>query len=165
MAENKPKKRVEQLVFRDELTNVFNRRYLYQYLPEEISRTKSSGGNMWFFMIDIDDFKLINDKYGHLAGDEVLKTVAEIISECVRSEDTVVRYAGDEFTVILPGGSLTESLNIAKKISKAISGNKFNLKSAQVSLKINLSIGIANYPDDAQDTLRLIDLADKALYV
>ncbi|MFC1704135.1 diguanylate cyclase [Candidatus Omnitrophota bacterium] len=159
-----PKKRVEQLVFRDELTNVFNRRYLYQYLPQELSRAKGSGSDIWFFMIDIDDFKLVNDKYGHLAGDQVLKGVAEVLSQCVRSEDIVVRYAGDEFTIVLPGGTLSESLTIAKKISKNVSEHRFNFEGSHTSIRVNLSIGIAHFPDDAQDSLRLIDLADKALY-
>ncbi|HOX55096.1 MAG: diguanylate cyclase [Candidatus Omnitrophica bacterium] len=160
-----PEKRVEQLVFRDELTNAFNRRYLFQYLPSEISNFKGTGKDIWLFMIDIDDFKTINDKYGHLAGDDILKGVVEILGRCVRGGDTVIRYAGDEFTVILPGGELSNALAVAGRITKSVSENKFKTSSGQIISNVNLSIGVANFPDDAPDALRLIDLADKALYV
>ncbi|MFC1594482.1 diguanylate cyclase [Candidatus Omnitrophota bacterium] len=159
-----PKRRVEQLVFRDELTNVFNRRYLYQYLPQELSRAKDSGSHIWFFMIDVDDFKVINDKYGHLVGDEVLKKISDILSQCVRSEDTVIRYAGDEFSIVLPGGTLSEAVAVAKRITGTVSENLFRFEGTAAKIRLHLSIGIANFPDDAQDALRLIDLADKALY-
>lgn len=161
-----PQKRVERLIFRDELTDVFNRRYLYQYLPQEISRSKSTNQNVWLFMIDVDEFKAINDKYGHLAGDEVLKTVANILGKCVRTEDTVIRYAGDEFTIVLPGADISSVTAIAKRISETIS--KASIKSGvagQPDIHVNLSIGIASFPDDAADGVRIIDLADKALYV
>ncbi len=161
-----PQKRVERLIFRDELTDVFNRRYLYQYLPQEISRSKSVNQNIWLFMIDIDDFKSVNDKYGHLRGDEVLKAVANVLGQCVRSEDTVIRYAGDEFTIVLPGADVVTVAAIAKKINLTVS--KTLIKSAiagQPDLSVNLSVGVASFPDDAADAVRLIDLADKALYV
>jgi len=160
-----PEKRVEQLVFRDELTDAFNRRYLFQYLPREIANFKGTGKNIWLFMIDIDDFKTLNDKYGHLAGDDILKVVVEILGKCVRGGDTVIRYAGDEFTVILPGGELSNALAVAGRITKSVSEHKFKTGSGQTIANVNLSIGIANFPDDAPDALRLIDLADKALYV
>ncbi|MBM3251748.1 MAG: diguanylate cyclase, partial [Candidatus Omnitrophica bacterium] len=159
-----PKRRVEQLVFRDELTNAFNRRYLFQYLPQEISNCKDTKRNLWLFMIDIDDFKILNDKHGHLVGDEILKGVAAILNKCVRSEDTVIRYAGDEFTVILPGGEITDALSVAKRIAKSVSENRFESESGKIISRVNLSIGVANFPDDATESLRLIDLADKALY-
>jgi len=159
-----PQKRVEQLVFRDELTNAFNRRYLFRYLPQEISTSKETKRNLWLFMIDVDDFKIINDKYGHLAGDEILKSVAAILDKCVRSEDTVIRYAGDEFTIILPECELSDALAVAKRISKTVSEKRFKSESGKTITKVNLSIGIASFPDDASEALRLIDLADKALY-
>jgi len=159
-----PEKRVEQLVFRDELTNAFNRRYLFQYLPREISNYKSTGKDIWLFMIDVDDFKTLNDKYGHLAGDDILKDVVTILNKCVRTGDTVIRYAGDEFTIILPGGELSNALAVAGRITKSVSEYKFKTGTGQVITNVNLSIGIANFPEDASDALRLIDLADKALY-
>lgn len=158
-------KRVEQLVFRDELTNAFNRRYLFQYLPEEIANYKGLGKDIWLFMIDVDNFKALNDKYGHLAGDDILKGVVVILEKCVRTGDTVIRYAGDEFTIILPGGELSNALAVAGRITKSVSEYKFKTETGQLITNVNLSIGIANFPDDAPDALRLIDLADKALYV
>ncbi|MDP2940179.1 MAG: diguanylate cyclase [Candidatus Omnitrophota bacterium] len=170
MTENKenqqPQKRVEQLIFRDELTDAFNRRYLYQYLPQEIARSKGANQSIWLFMIDIDDFKSINDKYGHLRGDEVLKTVAKVLKECVRAGDTVIRYAGDEFTIVLPAGDISTITNIAKRISSTVSKTSISsIAKGQPDINVNLSLGIANFPDDAGEALRLIDLADKALYV
>jgi diguanylate cyclase (GGDEF)-like protein len=160
-----PKRKVEKIFFRDELTNAFNRRYLFQYLPQEISTCKGTGKNIWLFMIDIDDFKTFNDNYGHLAGDEILKGVVEILNQHVRPQDTVIRYAGDEFTIILPDSDLSDVISIAKKINKAVSESKFKSETGRIISRVNLSIGIANFPDDATDALKLIDLADRALYV
>ncbi|MDP3143476.1 MAG: diguanylate cyclase, partial [Candidatus Omnitrophota bacterium] len=160
----KVEKKVEQLIFRDDLTGAFNRRYLYQYLPQELVRCKNTSQNLWLFMIDVDNFKQVNDRYGHLKGDEALEGVAETLKESVRSADTVVRYAGDEFTVVVSSAEATVVNTVAARIMSKISSRIFKAEGGLPDFHINLSIGIANFPDDAIDTLRLIDLADKALY-
>lgn len=160
----RPEKKVEQLIFRDDLTGIFNRRYLYQYLPQELVRCKNTRQNLWLFMIDVDNFKQVNDRYGHLKGDEALRGVAETLKESVRSVDTVSRYAGDEFTVIVLSAEATVVNTVAARIMSRISSRIFKAEGGLPDFHVNLSIGISNFPDDATDTLRLIDLADKALY-
>jgi len=110
-----PEKKVEQLIFHDDLTGAFNRRYLYQYLPQKLVECKAGRQNLWLFMIDVDDFKQVNDKYGHLKGDEVLKGVANVLKESVRSVDTVIRYAGDEFTIIILSAEATVANAVAAR--------------------------------------------------
>jgi len=161
---NKEGKRVEQLIFSDDLTGAFNRRYLYQYLPHELERCKIDKQGLWLFMIDVDNFKQVNDTYGHLRGDEVLKGIVETLKESVRAADTVIRYAGDEFTIIVSSADSSTADAVAKRIMSKISSRDFKSENDKPGFKINLSIGIANFPDDASDTLRLIDMADKALY-
>jgi diguanylate cyclase (GGDEF)-like protein len=159
-----PTKKVEQLIFSDDLTGAFNRRYLYQYLPREMERCKASKQNLWLFMIDIDDFKHINDNYGHLKGDEVLKGVVDTLKESVRSADTVIRYAGDEFTVIILSADAAIATTVAKRIMSKMAAKSFKADQGATEFKVNLSVGIANFPEDAQETLELIEVADKALY-
>jgi len=89
-------------------------------------------------MMDIDDFKLINDKYGHLRGDEVLKAVANILKQCVRNEDTVIRYAGDEFTIVLPAADASSVNAVAKRINSTISQPQ--LSRAFPVIRISMSI-------------------------
>ncbi|MFZ5800472.1 MAG: diguanylate cyclase [Candidatus Omnitrophota bacterium] len=168
MAEDKKnleqqKTKVEQLIFSDDLTGAYNRRYLYQYLPQEIGRCKLSRQSLWLLMIDIDDFKGINDTYGHLRGDEVLRGVAEILKESVRSADTAIRYAGDEFTVIISSADLNTANAVAKRIMNKAASRIFK-GDGKGDFKVNLSIGVASFPDDAGDALTLINMADKALY-
>lgn len=157
------KTKVEQLIFSDDLTGAYNRRYLYQYLPQEISRCKFSQQSLWLLMIDIDDFKDINDTYGHLKGDEVLKGVVEILKESVRSADTAIRYAGDEFTVIISSADMATANAVAKRIMSKAASRVFK-GNGKGDFKVNLSIGIASFPEDAADALSLINMADKALY-
>ena len=154
----------ESIIFTDELTGIYNRRYLSQFLPKEIERAKKDHTNIWFFMMDLDNFKQINDSLGHLKGDEVLKATAEIIKRNLRGQDVLIRYAGDEFSAILPGGTLSDSLAVAKRLLESVEKASFNI-GMHASQKLSISIGVSCFPDDATEALRLIDLADKALYV
>lgn len=155
----------EQLVYIDELTGIFNRRYLYSYLPNEVQTAKAQKYILWLAMLDIDNFKLINDSYGHLFGDEVIKGLAEIIKANTKSEDRKVRYAGDEFTIILPGIEAKEALVVANRIVSKASSHIFKEPRSGKEISITISVGIAGCPNDAKEHVELIELADKALYV
>ena len=114
-------------------------------------------------MIDIDYFKKFNDTYGHQAGDAVLKQVAKILKNNSRTTDFVCRYGGEELCIILPNTSAEEALFNAKRINKAIEETEFNLNNSQTG-KVTISVGVATFPDNAENVEDLIEHADKSLY-
>lgn len=158
------KERLRELAFVDDLTELYNRRYLYQYLPSELKAVLRLGKELSLFMIDVDNFKQVNDTYGHLCGDKVLVEIAEILRQSFRQGDTVIRYAGDEFVAILPGAKEEIAVNIAKRIVEKVDKNRFREKEGKSEIHLTLSIGLAVFPRDAQDPEKLIYQADRALY-
>lgn len=159
------KEDLAKLVFIDELTGLYNRRFFYQHLNDKVNWNDPS--HMFsLLMIDIDFFKKINDTYGHLEGDNVLHQLGAVLKETVGDNGVAVRYAGDEFSVILPYIEKKKSLTLAETLLKRISGAKFRQRDAQAEpLNISISIGIASFPDDAKSPQSLIEQADKALYL
>ncbi|MBI4834084.1 MAG: diguanylate cyclase [Planctomycetes bacterium] len=156
-----------KLIFQDELTELYNRRYMYQYLKDQVD-WKAVGKNSTFtslLMIDVDFFKEINDNYGHLEGDNALKFLAGAIKKSVRKDDIAIRYAGDEFTVIMPATDKNSGCDIAEAIRKKVAGTVFRIKGGAKDLKLSISLGIACFPDDGRTPEELIDAADKALYI
>jgi len=149
----------------DHLTGLLNRRYLQDRLFEETARAKRHKESLTIFMIDIDNFKSFNDRYGHPAGDQILKTVGNAIQEEVRTIDVVARYGGEEFTVILPATSKAASKILAERIRKGIEDTPYWGPKIPAGEKVTISLGIANYPDDADSVETLIGQADTALYV
>ena len=132
-------------------------------LNDEISRAKRHEHVFSFLFIDIDDFKNINDSYGHMIGDRVLLKITKIFYESLRTHDIVGRFAGDEFSIILPETDLNHGLRVAEKICKKISKEKF-FTAQGVYFQCTVSIGITAFPQ-AEKTLRgLLSKADKALY-
>lgn len=154
---------VEELAITDSLTALYTRRYFFERLNEELNRSKRHNFKFTFLMVDIDDFKVCNDTYGHLVGDVVLKEVARIIKENTREIDLVARYGGEEFSLILPETDRTGAHLAAERIRKRIEENIF--KAYDEKLKVTVSIGLAVYPDDSEDSADLIEDADKALYL
>lgn len=154
---------LKAMALKDALTDLSNRRALMQKLPESMARAKRIGKPMAVFFLDIDDFKGVNDGYGHEAGDELLRTLAQRIVGVVRATDTVARLAGDEFVVVLEmlNGN-ADALDVAEKILQAIQ-QPFALTAA--TLTLSGSIGIVMYrPDDVTNPDQLITLADGAMY-
>lgn len=154
---------LKAMALRDALTDLPNRRALMQKLPESMARTKRIGKPMAVFFLDLDGFKGVNDGYGHEAGDELLRTLAQRIVGVVRATDTVARLAGDEFVVVLEmlSGN-ADALEVAEKILQAIQ-QPFALTAA--TLTLSGSIGIVMYrPDDVTNPDQLITLADGAMY-
>ncbi|MFZ2937506.1 MAG: diguanylate cyclase [Candidatus Omnitrophota bacterium] len=163
------KEQVKDILFKrptyiDPLTGLFNRLYLYQFLPEEIKKAKLSNYLLAFLMIDLDGFKHVNDIYGHLRGDEILKEISEIFKKRVRRTDAVIRYAGDEFAILLPAINTEKAKDIANQIIEDVANNEFKGPENKI-LRLTISVGFAVCPTDAEEVDKLIDIADKALYL
>jgi len=153
----------------DFLTGFHNRRYMNARLREELARAQRDKGNVAILMIDVDHFKRINDSYGHLAGDGVLREVAKRIDAQIRLSDTAARFGGDEFAIVLPGGQVRDAEVLARRVRTAV-GSMPVLVSGSVTAPITLSIGVAVAAPatDSRDLKsmaeRLIAEADAALY-
>ena len=133
-------------------------------IQKEWKRTYRYGRPVSFIMLDIDHFKKVNDTYGHLSGDVVLKIVAKIIKEKTRDSDFVARYGGEEFAIILTETSLKDGVVVAEKIRQAIESKTIKI-SNNTSVKVTVSCGIATVdPQTVKSAEELIDKADKALY-
>jgi diguanylate cyclase (GGDEF)-like protein len=154
--------RVEKLSITDSLTGLFNHRYFYERLNEEISRASRFGSTLSLIMLDIDHFKRFNDTFGHQAGDTVLSTVAHIIQDNIRAIDVASRYGGEEIAIILPGTDIEGAKIIADRIRQSIKGNTFHFN--QQSTNISVSIGLVCYPVDSTVKSDLVRKADLALY-
>jgi diguanylate cyclase (GGDEF)-like protein len=155
-------KDIETLAITDGLTGTYTRRYFIERFDEEIKRSHLRKSTLSFLMIDADHFKIVNDQHGHLAGDQVLKEIANIIQENVREIDIVGRFGGEEFCVVLPDTELEGSRVVAERIRK--SAEKRLIKAYDSTIRVTLSIGIAHYPSDGKLLEELMDKADWALY-
>ena len=148
----------------DGLTNLLNHVTIMQRLDQELVRAKRYGLSLSCLMVDLDHFKVINDKFGHPKGDALLKRVAHMIKDCIRKSDVIGRYGGDEFLVVLPETTSQNAVYAANRIQKL-----FSVKRAQdakvAQFYLSLSIGIAGYPSkNIKDCKDFIALADKAMY-
>ena len=154
----------------DVLTGWHNRRYLQTRLHEELARCQRDASALTCLMIDVDHFKKVNDRHGHLAGDEVLRQLAHCVEAEVRGSDVSARYGGEEFVVLLPGTGIDAGRLLAERIRKAVALESFEVPGASEPLPITVSIGVAEYrPGSKEDDLkvageRLVALADLALY-
>lgn len=154
---------VQQLAIRDGLTGLYLRRYLMERLGQELSRHLSNGNEMSFVMIDIDKFKAYNDKFGHMAGDIVLKTVGSLLYEFFDQPGQLVsRYGGEEFAVLLADCSKEKAAELADELRKLVEMKMVILRREKT--KITVSIGVAVFPGDAKMQDELIHKADQALY-
>jgi len=155
--------RTEQLTITDDLTRLFNSRYLNVYLGREIKRCKRHGIPLSVIFLDLDGFKGINDQFGHLAGSGTLTEVGAILALGVRESDILARYGGDEFVVVLPDTPASGALVIAERLRRAIEEHRF-LEAQGISARISASFGISTYPDHALSPEGLIQKADQAMY-
>jgi diguanylate cyclase (GGDEF)-like protein len=154
---------LEQEAGRDPLTRVHNHGSLYRRLAEELDAARRYNRPLSYLMLDIDNFKEVNDTFGHRHGDEFLKRVAEKILTTIRKVDVVARYGGDEFGVILPETNAEGAYIQAERVRKAICRIQFQISGRKNRAAV--SIGVASFPDDAIQTAEdLIRKADEALY-
>jgi diguanylate cyclase (GGDEF)-like protein len=156
---------LEQLLFIDECTRTYNRRYFFRRLEEEVARARRYGRTFALLFIDIDRFKEVNDVFGHLAGDEVLRDVADRLRNVVRGVDLVFRYAGDEFATILPETSAEEAIVAADRVLGEFRRTPVYSSRAKRDIHVTLSVGVAAFPVDAPDAQALLEKADRALLV
>ena len=151
------------LADRDPLTGFFNHRYLHERLAEEILRAQRSREPLAVLMLDLDDFKMVNDTLGHLFGDEVLRWAADQIRGALRASDVPTRYGGDEFAVILPVTTADEARTVAGRILAALAANAFRAP-GHGPVPVTASIGTAAFPAQGRTPRELIAAADQALY-
>ena len=148
------------LAVTDALTGIFNRRYFYDSLALEIARAKRYGTYFSVTLLDVDDFKVINDTYGHQVGDNVLKNIARAIKTTSRESDIAARYGGEEFVIIQTSTSKSEALKQAMRVKNAIESEYY----IDHRIRISISGGIATFPEDGPDEKGLLYAADMALY-
>ena len=149
---------LERLSASDSLTGLSNRRILTQRMSEELLRAQRQSHSFAVLMLDVDHFKKYNDAYGHPAGDEVLKKVANVLRSCTRAGDCTARYGGEEFAVLLSGKSGDTALQLAERIRERVAAEDF------VGGKVTISGGIAEFPHHGHTAEAVISSADEALY-
>ena len=152
---------LEQLSITDGLTKLHNHRYFQETLTREIKRVSRTGDSLALLLIDIDDFKALNDRLGHAAGDAVLVRIARILNESVRESDVLARYGGEEFVVLAPGTDLEGVAYLAEKVRTAVAEASFGHDTSGKPLRVTVSIGVAQYAGDRRE---FFDTADRALY-
>jgi len=154
---------MEEMALHDSLTGLYNRRAIYQHLDAELNRASRENRPLSLIMLDIDYFKSINDRYGHLTGDRMLIKVAEVARQTVRSYDWVGRWGGDEFLIILPGAGSSCATKISERILAQLAALHEPMPDGS-ELSFTASIGIYTYLGEKAGLDQLVQLADEALY-
>lgn len=154
--------KTQALLYIDELTGLFNYRYLDIALDSELRRASRYQQKFSLLFIDLDDFKKVNDRYGHVAGSSLLKQVSEVLKEELREVDTIIRYGGDEYVVLLLGAIARSGALVAERIRKRIEEKPFVLENLPVH--ITCSIGVACFPEHGKSKEKLIEMADGSMY-
>ncbi len=157
-------RRIEAMAITDGLTGLYNHRYFYQRIEEEWQRSKRYTKTFSLILLDVDFFKKFNDSYGHKSGDTALATVARVLKESTRNVDVVARYGGEEFIVLLPETVAQNAMIIAERIRSNIKNQPFEIDRRKPMVSVTVSVGVANYPDNADNFEELIERTDQALY-
>ncbi len=148
----------------DGLTGVSNHRHFLTLLQQEVARSRRTDRSLALLMIDIDDFKRINDTHGHQAGDQVLRHVAQLVSKMLRRSDTVARYGGEEFAVLLPEATFEQAMKVGEALRAEVEGAPITMSEPGLPLRARVSIGVAVLPGDAFGPGDLVGAADRGLY-
>jgi diguanylate cyclase (GGDEF)-like protein len=154
--------RMQRQAQTDGLTGLANHRTFYDTLEKELRRSQRYGGFISLIMIDVDNLKKTNDRYGHRAGDLVIRTISRRIADCIRNVDTAARYGGDEFAVILPSTSLTDAVHVAERMVSAVSSNPVAWEHEQIPLSISAGVGQYDGSIGPED---ITSRSDEALYL
>ncbi len=153
----------KERAFIDDVTEAYNARYLLMTVENEIQRAERYGNPLSLLFLDLDRFKLVNDQYGHLVGSETLRRLSRLLEQCVRQVDTLARYGGDEFTIVLVDTAHDAAMRIAERIRRTVEDQVFEV-GRDARLRLTISIGVATCPDHGQRRDLLLDAADKAMY-
>lgn len=153
----------QEMAFIDSLTGLYNAKYLEASLDKELKRADRLMSPVTVLFLDLDNFKRINDTNDHLVGSRVLVDVGKILIKCVREVDTVIRYGGDEYVVILVDADYGVAMMVAERIRSSIESQHF-LEDDSLDIRITASIGVATYPVHTKDKKELLKIADKAMY-
>lgn len=155
---------VERRTLQDPLTGIANRRSLDEVLEQTLSSCEIDRKTASFAMLDIDDFKLVNDRYGHRVGDVVLVELAALLSRNIRANDFAARYGGEEFSIVLPGLSYQRVTEVLERLRESIAREPFASGELSHPIRLTVSIGVAAFPYDADTATSLVEQADAALY-
>jgi len=155
-------RRTADLAITDDLTQLFNHRYIHQSLDLHVGRGAREDAPISLIFMDLDSFKEINDTHGHLAGSHALTEVAHVLTDNLRGEDIIARYGGDEFVVILPDTNLEVATHIAGRLAESVAAATFLPQLG--GLKLTASFGVATYPGHAGTPRKLVQCADQAMY-
>jgi diguanylate cyclase (GGDEF)-like protein len=156
---------LERLSVTDRLTELYNHGYFEQRLEEEVGRAERFGHVLSLIMIDIDDFKLFNDTYGHPRGDRVLRSVSDTITQTLREIDFAARYGGEEFVVVLPETDVEGARAVAERVRAGVEQLSYASIGVDPSVRKTISVGVATFPTHARAGAPLIVAADQAMYV
>ncbi|HWP84259.1 MAG TPA: sensor domain-containing diguanylate cyclase, partial [Terriglobia bacterium] len=156
--------RIHELTITDDCTKLYNSRHLHSILEAEVYRSTRYHYEFSLIFIDLDYFKRVNDRYGHLMGSKLLSELGQLIKRHLRLIDFGFRYGGDEFVVLLPQTPKRSAINVARRLHRLIGRHSF-LASEGLNVQLTASLGIASFPDDAQNKDDLIRLADQAMYL
>jgi len=153
----------KEKAFIDDVTGVYNARYLLSTADNEIQRAERYGNPLSVLFLDLDRFKTVNDVHGHLIGSETLRVLSKLLAQCVRQVDTLARYGGDEFTILLVDTPHDVALRIAERIRERVESHLFEAGHDR-TLRLTISIGVATCPKHGDSREPLLDAADKAMY-
>ncbi|MGD0335934.1 MAG: GGDEF domain-containing protein [Candidatus Omnitrophota bacterium] len=156
-------KRVQEMAITDSLTQAFSRRHFLDRFNEEMERSKKFKLRFSFLMVDVDHFKEINDNYGHLVGDAVLREIARSMKENIRQIDFIGRWGGEEFALIFVETEKSQACLAAERIRQTIESKQISVYDE--ALKTTISMGVATFPEDAREAVSLVEKADKSLYL
>jgi diguanylate cyclase (GGDEF)-like protein len=157
-------RRAEELSVTDDLTSLYNSRYLNQSLRREAKRASRSGRPLSLLFLDLDGFKSVNDRHGHLCGSRALVEAASVIRGCARETDVTARFGGDEFALVLPDTGSEGALAVAERVRERIAAHSFLSASDGLDLHLTASVGVATLPDVAASAEELVKAADMAMY-
>ena len=155
--------RAKERAFVDDVTEIYNARYLMAAAEKEIRRAERYGNPLSVVFLDLDRFKLVNDTHGHLVGSQTLRRLAQLLLECVRQVDTLARYGGDEFTILMSDTGHAAALAVAERIRRSVEDQIFEGGGGS-PLRLTICAGVASFPEHGRTREALLDGADKAMY-
>lgn len=155
--------RAKERAFVDDVTEVYNARFLFQAIAREIHRAARYDRELSVLFLDLDRFKRVNDEHGHLVGSEVLRKLSRVLQESIRQIDTLARYGGDEFTILLVDTGQGQAMDIAERIRRTVAETIFE-GAGNTPVRLTISIGVATYPAHGRSQETLLDAADKSMY-